>query len=71
MVYHKTFFYKKYIETDFIYRDVNEISNSSIRLLYASGPPQSLTVNGLIADNVDPSLGTYSWKIPSSVKAKK
>ncbi|KAI8050694.1 hypothetical protein BDF21DRAFT_432404 [Thamnidium elegans] len=51
--------------------DVNEVTNSSIRLLYASGPPQSLTVNGLIADNVDPSLGTYSWTIPSSIKAKK
>ncbi|KAI9357379.1 hypothetical protein BD770DRAFT_322134 [Pilaira anomala] len=52
--------------------NVNEaINGSSIRLLYASGPSQSLTVNGLIADNVNPALGTYSWKIPSSIKAKK
>ncbi|KAI9357378.1 hypothetical protein BD770DRAFT_388591 [Pilaira anomala] len=51
--------------------DVNEAINGSISLLYASGPPQALTVNGLIAENVNAALGTYTWKVPSSIKPKK
>ncbi|KAI8978450.1 hypothetical protein BDB01DRAFT_726451 [Pilobolus umbonatus] len=50
---------------------VNSNSTTPLRLQYASGPPQLLVVNGLIADNVAPSLGKYSWKIPNTVKAKK
>ncbi|KAI8982051.1 hypothetical protein BDF20DRAFT_818033 [Mycotypha africana] len=42
-----------------------------IRLQYASGPSQALVINGLIADRVNGSSGSYSWKIPKDLKPKK
>ncbi len=54
-----------------IIRDVNDKSVGPIRLQYASGPSQALAINGLIADNVTASIGSYKWKIPSDIKSKK
>ncbi|KAI7900924.1 uncharacterized protein BX663DRAFT_438168 [Cokeromyces recurvatus] len=51
--------------------NVNDEDTKPIRLQYASGPSKALVINGLIADNVDASLGHYSWKIPKSLKPKK
>ncbi|KAI7892402.1 uncharacterized protein EV154DRAFT_418741 [Mucor mucedo] len=51
--------------------DVNEAASGPIRIQYASGPSQELTVNGLIADNVVASRGKYLWKIPTDIKPKK
>jgi hypothetical protein len=54
-----------------VYREVNDNLSGPIRIQYASGPSKSLAINGLIADNVNATLGKYSWKIPSTIKAKK
>ncbi|KAI8636642.1 hypothetical protein BD408DRAFT_355255 [Parasitella parasitica] len=50
---------------------VNGDSTGPIRLQYASGPSKSLSIDGLIADHVNATLGKYSWKIPTSIKGKK
>ncbi|KAI8075395.1 uncharacterized protein B0P05DRAFT_472768 [Gilbertella persicaria] len=50
--------------------DVNDATSEHIRLQYASGPSQSLTIDGLIADNVKASVGHYKWKVPSDIEAK-
>ncbi|ORE08542.1 hypothetical protein BCV72DRAFT_203384 [Rhizopus microsporus var. microsporus] len=50
---------------------VNDKSAGPIRLQYASGKASSLNVDGVIADNVDASLGTYKWTIPKDIKPKK
>ncbi|KAI9251588.1 hypothetical protein BY458DRAFT_444174 [Sporodiniella umbellata] len=50
---------------------VKDTSVGPIRLQYASGKPTSLNINGIIAENVDASLGSYAWKIPNDLKAKK
>lgn len=52
-------------------RHVNDKSAGPIRLQYASGKASSLNVDGVIADNVDASLGTYKWTIPKDIKPKK
>lgn len=52
-------------------RKVNNETSGPIRLQYASGPSKALKINGVIADDVDASLGKYSWKIPNSLKPKK
>lgn len=50
---------------------MNDASVGPIRLQFASGKATSLNINGIIAENVDASLGSYAWKIPSDMKAKK
>ncbi|ORE18354.1 hypothetical protein BCV71DRAFT_179716 [Rhizopus microsporus] len=50
---------------------VNDKSAGPIRLQYASGKASSLNIDGVIADNVDASLGIYKWKIPKDIKPKK
>ncbi|KAG1054584.1 hypothetical protein G6F43_003414 [Rhizopus delemar] len=50
---------------------VNDASTGPIRLQFASGKSSALSIDGIIADNVDASLGSYKWKIPSDLKAKK
>ncbi|CAO3676579.1 unnamed protein product [Rhizopus stolonifer] len=66
----------KYIKKSIIlkpnlYRHVNDASVGPLRLQFASGKAASLNINGIIAENVDASLGSYAWKIPSDMKAKK
>lgn len=56
---------------DTLYRHVNDEKTGSIRLQYASGKASSLNVDGVIANNVTASLGSYTWKIPSDIKADK
>lgn len=55
----------------FMCRHVNDASTGPIRLQFASGKSSALSIDGIIADNVDASLGSYKWKIPSDLKAKK
>ncbi|CAO3698671.1 unnamed protein product [Rhizopus stolonifer] len=50
---------------------VNDKKAGPIRLQYASGKASSLNVDGVIADNVTASLGSYTWTIPSDIKADK
>ncbi|KAG0946982.1 hypothetical protein G6F57_001543 [Rhizopus arrhizus] len=50
---------------------VNNENTGLIRLQYASGKATSLAIDGIIADNVNASLGTYAWKIPKDIKAKR
>lgn len=61
----------KFINNETINRKVESTATGPIRIQYASGPSQSLTINGLIADNIDASLGKYTWTVPKDIKQKK
>ncbi|KAI9249650.1 hypothetical protein BY458DRAFT_445221 [Sporodiniella umbellata] len=50
---------------------VKEANAGPIRLQYASGKATSLNVDGVIANNVSASVGSYAWTIPHDIKANK